>query len=73
VDISKDIIDNETLPNCKLIEKKFEWGEPYTVLVPIFDFKTDENLKGIYLTIEIFGKNNFKNQLSEYPHSVISL
>ncbi len=29
-------IDTETIPHCKIEEKKFEWGEPYEIQTPIF-------------------------------------
>ncbi|MGG8497081.1 hypothetical protein ACQY1Q_11725 [Tenacibaculum sp. TC6] len=56
-------IDNDTFPICKLEEKKFSWGEPYLHMTPIFDMKIPKELSDLEFSIEIFIKNNFKNQL----------
>ncbi|PKV48855.1 hypothetical protein ATE84_0869 [Aquimarina sp. MAR_2010_214] len=59
-------IDNETLPKCKLEKKKFSWGEPYLDVTPIFDMLISQDLADLEFCIEIFIKNNFKNQLLEF-------
>ena len=56
-------IDKTTIPYCYLEEKKFEWGEPYTVTTPIFDVMIDPSLSDMEFTIEVLGKNNFKENL----------
>ncbi|WP_288376290.1 hypothetical protein [uncultured Chryseobacterium sp.] len=55
-------IDDNTLPNCKIEVKKFEWGEPYKIYTPIFNFTnlSDSKLEN---SIKLFGENNFKQQL----------
>ncbi|CAI8876707.1 hypothetical protein [Chryseobacterium sp. IT-36CA2] len=55
-------IDDSTVPSCKIEEKKFEWGEPYELYTPIFNFAdlSDSKLEN---SIKLFGKNNFKQQL----------
>jgi hypothetical protein len=57
------IIDKETKPHCTLIEKKFEWGEPYTIMTPIFLIPTSEYTSLLEFSIDIYGENNFKQQL----------
>lgn len=59
------LIDKTTVPHCFVEEKKFDWGEPYTHTVPIFNVCVDPELSDIEFTIEILGKNNFKNGLSK--------
>lgn len=63
-------IDKNTIPYCYVVEKKFEWGEPYTVITPIFNLSIDPNLSNIEFTIEILGKNNFKTNL-EKLHNIL--
>ena len=55
-------IDDSTVPNCKIEEKKFEWGEPYELYTPIFNL-TDLSDSKLENSIKLFGKNNFKQQL----------
>lgn len=57
------IIDKETKPHCTLTEKKFEWGEPYTIMTPIFVIPTSEQTSLLEFSIDIYGENNFKQQL----------
>ena len=59
-------IDDETRPKCKLEEKKFSWGEPYLDISPIFDIQIPKKLTDLEFCIEIFIRNNFKNQLLEF-------
>lgn len=58
----KSYIDIETIPNCKIEEDKFEWGEPYDIQTPIFIFKKNSTSK-LENSIILFGENNFKQQL----------
>ena len=55
-------IDDSTVPQCKIEEKKFEWGEPYIVYTPIFCFPDLLNTR-LENSIILFGENNFKHQL----------
>jgi hypothetical protein len=57
------IIDEETLPKCKIEKKMFEWGEPYDFCTPIFDTNLPKETNPLESSIDFFGKNNFKNQL----------
>jgi hypothetical protein len=57
-------IDFETNPICKIEEKKFDWGEPYNIYTPIFKTNIEHNLSLLEFSIELFGKNNFKKQLT---------
>ncbi|MBG6129023.1 hypothetical protein IWQ47_000285 [Aquimarina sp. EL_43] len=59
-------VDHETLPKCMLEEKKFSWGEPYLEVTPIFDTLISQELSNLEFCIEIFIKNNFRNQLLEF-------
>lgn len=63
-------IDKNTIPHCYAEEKKFEWGEPYTDITPIFNLSIDPDLSDIEFTIEILGKNNFKTNL-EKLHNIL--
>ncbi len=65
-------IDSETLPKCRLEEKKFSWGEPYLSVEPIFDFDISQELIDIEFSVELFIKNNFKNQLLEFYNVLIN-
>lgn len=56
-------IDKTFIPHCYVEEKKFDWGEPYTCITPIFNVGADPELSDIAFTIEILGKNNFKDNL----------
>ncbi|MGH1515989.1 hypothetical protein [Chryseobacterium sp. JK1] len=58
----KDYIDIETLPHCKIEEKKFDWGEPYSVQTAIFILKKFSSSQ-LENSIIFFGENNFKQQL----------
>ncbi|MET3047345.1 hypothetical protein [Flavobacterium covae] len=55
-------IDNDTVPNCKIEGKKFEWGEPYNIYTPIFNL-IDLSSSRLENSIKLFGENNFKHQL----------
>ncbi|OOV17647.1 hypothetical protein [Flavobacterium sp. LM4] len=57
-------IDFETNPICKIEEKKFDWGEPYNIYTPIFKTNIEHNLSLLEFSIELFGKNNLKKQLT---------
>jgi hypothetical protein len=59
----KVTFDSNTLPKCKLEEKKFEWGEPYTIMTPIFELDIKETESELEYFIDVYGKNNFKTQL----------
>lgn len=63
-------IDKNKIPHCYVEEKKFEWGEPYTDITPIFNLSIDPDLSDIEFTIEILGKNNFKTNL-EKLHNIL--
>lgn len=56
-------IDKTFVPHCYVEEKKFDWGEPYTHVTPIFNVNVSPELSDIEFTIEILGKNNFKDNL----------
>lgn len=56
-------INKNTFPFCYVEEKKFEWGEPYEDITPIFNLSIDPELSDLEYTIEVLGKNNFKNNL----------
>lgn len=58
----ENYIDIETVPNCKIEEKKFEWGEPYQMYTPVFIFKK-QSVSKLENSIMWFGENNFKHQL----------
>ena len=65
-------IDNDTFPKCQLEEKIFSWGEPYISISPIFDFNISNDLDDIEFCIELFIKNNFKNQLLGFYNALIN-
>lgn len=56
-------IDKTCKPYCYVEEKKFDWGEPYTCITPIFNVDINPELTDMEYTIEILGKNNFKDNL----------
>lgn len=58
-------IDKSTFPHCYIEEKKFDWGEPYDDITPIFNLSIDPDLSDIEFTIEVLGKNNFKVNLEK--------
>lgn len=58
-------IDKSIVPYCFVTEKKFEWGEPYDDIRPIFNLCADPALSDMTFTIEILGRNNFKEHLSK--------
>lgn len=58
-------IDKSVFPYCFITEKKFEWGEPYNEIRPIFNLCADPELSDIAITIEILGQNNFKEHLAK--------
>lgn len=57
-------IDKSLVPYCFVTEKKFEWGEPYDDIRPIFNLCADPALSDMAFTIEILGRNNFKKHLA---------
>lgn len=63
-------IDNNTLPKCKLEEKKFEWGEPYIIMIPIFDLDITKTESRLEYFIDLYGKNNFKIQLLRFYNKI---
>ncbi|AWH85052.1 hypothetical protein HYN59_07890 [Flavobacterium album] len=65
-------IDKKTVPHCYVEEKKFEWGEPYTVDTPIFNVCIDPQLSDIEFTIEILGRNNFRQNLEKLYNILIN-
>ncbi|MCC9074380.1 hypothetical protein LNQ49_22560 [Flavobacterium sp. F-65] len=65
-------IDKKTVPHCYVEEKKFEWGEPYTISIPIFNLSVNPELSNIEFTIEVLGKNNFKNNLGKLYNILIN-
>lgn len=58
-------IDKNTFPHCYIEEKKFDWGEPYNDITPIFNLSINPELSDIEYTIEVLGKNNFKINLEK--------
>lgn len=58
-------IDKSTFPHSYIEEKKFDWGEPYDDITPIFNLSIDPDLSDIEYTIEVLGKNNFKINLEK--------
>lgn len=58
-------IVKSTFPYCYIEEKKFDWGEPYDDITPIFNLSIDLELSDIEYTIEVLGKNNFKINLEK--------
>ncbi|MEN2402182.1 hypothetical protein GKZ90_0020500 [Flavobacterium sp. MC2016-06] len=58
-------LDKNTFPYCFIEEKKFEWGEPYLIITPIFNLSINPELSDIEYTIEVLGKNNFKDNLEK--------
>ena len=58
-------IDKSTYPHCYIEEKKFDWGEPYNDIIPIFNLSINSELSNIEYTIEVLGKNNFKINLEK--------
>lgn len=58
-------IGKSTFPHCYIEEKKFDWGEPYDDITPIFNLSIDPDLSDIEYTIEVLCKNNFKINLEK--------
>ncbi|MBS7231249.1 hypothetical protein KHA90_09445 [Flavobacterium psychroterrae] len=58
-------IDKSTFPHSYIEEKKFDWGEPYENIIPIFNLSINPELSDIEYTIEVLGKNNFKINLQK--------
>lgn len=65
-------IDKSTFPYCYIEEKKFDWGEPYDEMTPIFNLSIDPDLSDIEFTIEVLGKNNFKLNLEKLYNILIN-
>lgn len=65
-------IDKTVFPHCFVEEKRFEWGEPYTNVMPIFNLSVNPELSDIEFTIEILGKNNFKSNLDKLYNILIN-
>ncbi len=49
-------VDHETLPKCRLEEKKFSWGEPYLEVIPIFDTLISQELSNILCYCDTYNK-----------------
>jgi hypothetical protein len=58
-------IDKSTFPHSYIEEKKFDWGEHYENIIPIFNLSINPELSDIEYTIEVLGKNNFKINLQK--------
>ncbi|MCD0468607.1 hypothetical protein [Flavobacterium sp. JAS] len=65
-------IDKSTFPHCYIEEKKFDWGEPYDDITPIFNLSIDPDLSDIEFTIEVLGKNNFKINLGKLYNILVN-
>jgi hypothetical protein len=65
-------IDKSTFPHCYIEEKKFDWGEPYDDITPIFNLSIDPELSDIEFTIEVLGKNNFKINLEKLYNILVN-
>ncbi|WP_316633762.1 hypothetical protein [uncultured Flavobacterium sp.] len=65
-------IDKKTYPYCYIEEKKFDWGEPYDDITPIFNLSIDPDLSDIEFTIEVLGKNNFKINLEKLYNILVN-
>ncbi|MBW1655093.1 hypothetical protein [Flavobacterium quisquiliarum] len=65
-------INKSTFPFCYVEEKKFEWGEPYEDVTPIFNLSIDPKLSDLEYTIEVLGKNNFKNNLLKLHNILVN-
>lgn len=65
-------IDKNTYPHCYIEEKKFDWGEPYDDITPIFNLSIDPDLPDIEFTIEVLGKNNFKINLEKLYNILVN-
>jgi len=65
-------IEKNTFPHCYIEKKKFDWGEPYDEMTPIFNLSIDPDLSDIEFTIELLGKNNFKLNLEKLYNILIN-
>lgn len=65
-------IDKSTFPYCYIEEKKFDWGEPYDDITPIFNLSINPDLSDIEFTIEVLGKNNFKINLGKLYNILVN-
>lgn len=65
-------INKNTLPHCFVEEKKFDWGEPYEDITPIFNLSIAPELADIEYTIEVLGKNNFKINLEKLYNILVN-
>lgn len=65
-------IDKSTIPHFYIEEKKFDWGEPYDDIIPIFNLSIDPDLSDIEFTIEVLGKNNFKINLEKLYNILVN-
>lgn len=65
-------IDKSTFPHCYIEEKKFDWGEPYDDITPIFNLSIDPEVSDIEFTIEVLGKNNFKINLEKLYNILVN-
>lgn len=65
-------IDKNTFPHCYIEEKKFDWGEPYDDITPIFNLSIDPELSDIEFTIEVLGKNNFRINLEKLYNILVN-
>ena len=69
---SENKIDLETVPACKFEEHFFDWGEPYTVMTPLFDIEISDSLSDIEFAVEFYGRNNFQTQLHRLRNKLIN-
>ncbi len=65
-------IDESTVPFCWAEDKKFEWGEPYTVYHPIFKISPTNPVFTLEDSIIIIGENNLKKQLLSLHNVLIN-
>ncbi|WP_433831752.1 hypothetical protein [Flavobacterium anhuiense] len=65
-------IDESTVPFCWAEDKKFEWGEPYTVYHPIFKISPTNSIFKLEDSITIIVENNLKKQLLSLHNVLIN-
>lgn len=66
------MIDITTKPICEIKEKKFEWGEPYEIFTSLFNFDIGNSKTAIEASIDFYGKNNFKIQLTHLFNTLLN-
>jgi hypothetical protein len=65
-------IDKSTVPFCWAENKKFDWGEPYTIYHPIFKISPTSPVLTLEDSIVIIGENNLKKQLLFLHNALIN-